>query len=508
MDNKEETLPPPAQEDITFVSEDAEGNSKDSDAKKKIPYPKHTFFILGNELCERYSFYGMRALLTVYMTDKLKYTDGEAFTLFHLFVFLAYFMPIFGSILSDQFIGKFNTIVSLSMVYVVGHIIKTVGSVESYAMPHEELCIIGLVIIAIGTGGIKPCVAAFAGDQFILPEQERQLQSFFSIFYMSINLGSLISMAVGPVLSKIPCLGKDDCYPLAFGVPAVLMIVATVFIVMGKPFYTIRPSDGIVTKSIGVIWKGLTSSKKSKSQHWLDPAKEKYGEDLVNDIKFLLGCNGILVLFLPLTAFWAVFDQGGSTWVLQAKDMDGILGSVAILPDQMQFINPFFILTLVPIFDRLIYPCFAKWNILVKPLQRITVGLFIAAVAFGISGILELSVQNHPVGSVHMLWQIPQIFVITVAEILISITALEFAYNQAPSSMKSIIQAFLLLTVAGGSLIATLQSIIFAIEDRAHHIFLFTGLAGVCAIIFTFMAWKFVPRKAKVEDAEENGYTD
>ena len=286
------------------------------------------------------------------------------------------------------------------------------------------------------------------------------------------------------------------------------MIIATVFIVMGKPFYTIRPSDGIVTKSICVIWEGLTSTKKSKSQHWLDPAKEKYGEDLVNDIKFLLGCNGILILFLPITAFWAVFDQGGSRWVTQAKDMDGTLGAVTILPDQMQFINPLFILILVPIFDRLIYPCLAKWNFLVKPLQRMTVGLYLAAVAFGVSGILELFIQSNPVGSIHMFCQIPQIFLITVAEILLSITGLEFAYKQAPSSMKSIIQAFWLLTVAGGNLIAFLQTLFFPITDRAHHIFLFTGLAVVCAIIFTFMAWKFVPRKAKVEDTEEDEDTE
>jgi len=504
MDNNKETLPPPVQEDVIFASEDAEGNNKDSEAKKKIPYPKHSFFILGNELCERYSFYGMRGILSLYLTEKLLYSKEDATTIYHMFIFLAYFMPLFGSILSDQFLGKFNTIVSLSMVYVVGHIIKTVGSVTSYDMPHRELCIIGLVIIAIGTGGIKPCVAAFAGDQFVLPGQERQLQSFFSIFYMSINLGSVISLGAGPALKELPCLGEDDCYPLAYGVPAVLMIIATVFIVMGKPFYTMRPSDGIVTKSLCVIWKGLTNlCKKDKSQHWLDPAKEKYGEDLVNDIKFLLGCNGILVLFLPLTVFWAIFDQGGSTWVFQANEMDGTLGSVNIIPDQMQFVNPLLILILVPIFDRLIYPCLAKWKILVKPLQRMTTGLYIAAVAFCISGILELSIQNNPVGSIHMLWQIPQTFLITVAEILISITGLEFAYMQAPSSMSSVIMAFWLLTVAGGSAIATVQTLVFPIEDRAHHIFVFTGLAGVCAIIFTIMALRFVPRKARAEDKDD-----
>jgi solute carrier family 15 oligopeptide transporter 1 len=125
-------------------------------------------------------------------------------------------------------------------------------------------------------------------------------------------------------------------------------------------------------------------------------------------------------------------------------------------------------------------------------------------VAFGVSGILELFIQSNPVGSIHMFWQIPQIFLITVAEILLSITGLEFAYKQAPSSMKSLIQAFWLLTVAGGNLLNVLQALIVTIEDRALAIILFAGVTVVSATIFTFLAWKFVPRKDKVEDVEED----
>jgi solute carrier family 15 oligopeptide transporter 1 len=79
----------------------------------------------------------------------------------------------------------------------------------------------------VGTGGIKPCVAAFGGDQFKLPQQERQLQQFFSVFYFSINAGSLISTFITPILREdVRCLEQNTCYPLAFGVPAALMIIA------------------------------------------------------------------------------------------------------------------------------------------------------------------------------------------------------------------------------------------------------------------------------------------
>lgn len=85
---------------------------------------------------------------------------------------------------------------------------------------------IGLFLIALGTGGIKPCVSSFGGDQFVLPQQEKQLVSFFSIFYFSINAGSLVSTFLTPIIRTEACLGRDTCYPLAFGIPAILMITS------------------------------------------------------------------------------------------------------------------------------------------------------------------------------------------------------------------------------------------------------------------------------------------
>ena len=117
----------------------------------------------------------------------------------------------------------------------------------------------GLALIALGTGGIKPCVSAFGGDQFKLPEQERQLQSFFTVFYFSINAGSFISTIVTPILREdVECFGDTTCYSLAFGVPAALMAVATVIIIAGKPLYKMNPPQGnIVFKVIHFEWNLL-----------------------------------------------------------------------------------------------------------------------------------------------------------------------------------------------------------------------------------------------------------
>lgn len=99
---------------------------------------------------------------------------------------------------------------------------------------------IGLVLIALGTGGIKPCVAAFGGDQFILPEEEKRLQGFFSIFYFAINTGGLAGMLATPTLRKaVTCFGQDTCYSLGFGFPAILMLLSLSILFLSFLYYVV-----------------------------------------------------------------------------------------------------------------------------------------------------------------------------------------------------------------------------------------------------------------------------
>ena len=255
---------------------------------------------------------------------------------------------------------------------------------------------IGLALIALGTGGIKPCVSAFGGDQFKLPEQERQLQTFFSVFYFSINAGSFISTIVTPILREdVECFGDTTCYSLAFGVPAALMAIALVIIVLGKPLYKMNPPQGnILFKVLGSIGTAIgknLAGKASGEKHWMDVSKEEYGEELVEDVKSLLR---VLLLYIPVPVWWALFDQTGSRWTFQATRMDGTLGAGTIKPDQMQVINPILILLLLPIFDKILYPLCAKCNFLKKPLQRMCFGGLLCAASFIVSGILELELQK------------------------------------------------------------------------------------------------------------------
>uniref|UniRef100_A0A3Q3WB15 Major facilitator superfamily (MFS) profile domain-containing protein n=1 Tax=Mola mola TaxID=94237 RepID=A0A3Q3WB15_MOLML len=171
------------------------------------------FFIVVNEFCERFSYYGMRAVLVLYLKYFLGWDDDLATTIYHTFVALCYLTPILGAIIADSWLGKFKTIVYLSIVYTLGQVILAVSAIHDITDKNKDgtpdditlhiaLSMVGLLLIALGTGGIKPCVAAFGGDQF-QDHQEKQRSTFFSIFYLSINAGSLLSTLITPILKGI-----------------------------------------------------------------------------------------------------------------------------------------------------------------------------------------------------------------------------------------------------------------------------------------------------------------
>lgn len=162
----------------------------------------------------------------MYLKTKLNLTENVATSVYSGFTMLVYFTCIFGGIVSDVWLGKFRTILYLSLVYAIGSVFVAVGAIPNIHVSPTVALYTGLLFIGIGSGGIKPCVAAFGGDQFT-PEQAHYMTNFFSIFYFAINAGSMLSTAITPNLrANVHCFGEYDCYPLAFGVPAILMIVS------------------------------------------------------------------------------------------------------------------------------------------------------------------------------------------------------------------------------------------------------------------------------------------
>ncbi|NXL10239.1 S15A1 protein, partial [Mesembrinibis cayennensis] len=373
-------------------------------------YPLSIFFIVINEFCERFSYYGMRAVLVLYFKYFLQWDDNLSTAIYHTFVALCYLTPILGALIADSWLGKFKTIISLSIVYTIGQAVMAVSSINDLTdhnrdgspdtvTVHIALSMVGLILIALGTGGIKPCVSAFGGDQFE-DDQEKQRSRFFSIFYLSINAGSLLSTIITPILRAQECgiHSKQRCYPLAFGVPAALMAISLVVFIIGSGMYKkVQPQGNImiqVSKCIGFAIKNRFRHRSKafpKREHWLDWASEKYDKRLIAQTKMVLK---VLFLYIPLPMFWALFDQQGSRWTLQATTMDGNFGSIQIQPDQMQTVNPILIVIMVPVVDAVVYPLIKKCKINFTPLRKITVGMFLAALAFVAAALVQVQIDK------------------------------------------------------------------------------------------------------------------
>ncbi|XP_058830098.1 peptide transporter family 1-like [Topomyia yanbarensis] len=361
-----------------------------------VRYPRSIFFIISNEFSERFNYYGMRTVLALYLTQKLNYDDDTATVIYHIFTSLAYFFPLMGAILADSWLGKFKTILYLSIVYCIGSTLIAMGAIPPLNLPATSMTVLGLLFIAVGSGGIKPCVSAFGGDQFKIPEQAVQLAKFFSLFYFAINAGSLISTTLTPILREdVHCFDDPDCFSLAFGVPAILMILSIIVFVCGKTMYTIKkPAGNMVVLVFKCIGNAITTKIKERDSnprsHWLDYAEAKYGKRVVSDIKSLMK---ILILYIPLPVFWALFDQQGSRWTFQATRMNGEIGAFTIKPDQMQVINPLLILAFIPFFEGLVYPTLEKIGIK-TPLQKLSFGGILAGAAFVLSGFVEIALDK------------------------------------------------------------------------------------------------------------------
>ncbi|XP_011826979.1 PREDICTED: solute carrier family 15 member 2 isoform X2 [Mandrillus leucophaeus] len=331
-------------------------------------YPLSIAFIVVNEFCERFSYYGMKAVLILYFLYFLHWNEDTSTSIYHAFSSLCYFTPILGAAIADSWLGKFKV-----------------------------LSLVGLSLIALGTGGIKPCVAAFGGDQFEEKHAEERTR-YFSVFYLSINAGSLISTFITPMLrGDVQCFG-EDCYALAFGVPGLLMVIALVVFAMGSKIYNKPPPEGnIVAQVFKCIWFAISNRFKNRSgdipkrQHWLDWAAEKYPKQLIMDVKAL---TRVLFLYIPLPMFWALLDQQGSRWTLQAIRMNGNLGFFVLQPDQMQVLNPLLVLIFIPLFDFVIYRLVSKCGINFSSLRKMAVGMILACLAFAVAAAVEIKINE------------------------------------------------------------------------------------------------------------------
>ena len=470
-------------------------------------FPRSIAFIVGNEFAERFTFYGIKAVLFLFMTDYKRWNSDEATALLHSFNMMAYFMPLFGSVLADSYWGKFKTILYLSLLYCGGSIMIAVSAIPGM---NDKLTMLGLLLLAIGTGGIKPNVSSFGADQLI--NAPKYVPLFFSMFYFSINAGSVISMFFTPILrGDLHCFGRQDCFPAAFGVPALFMLLATFIFFAGKREYLMVPpsNSNLLTQLFEIIssaFVGYVGDVREKgfknADFWLHPISEGFPRKRVFEFKALMH---VFQVMLPLPLFWALYDQQGSRWTAQAQLMNPHFIGLTIKPDQMPTSNAVLILAFIPLFNRFLYPLsmllpsFLQFHN--KPLRKMGLGMLLCGCSFIYSAFLQMAVDAHPYdvndanSGISISWQFGQYVIVTASEILFSITGLEFAYSESPVSLKSMAQAGWLLTVAVGNLIVVIiaESKLFA--KLANEMLFFAFMIWVALFIFMIISWNYTSFK-------------
>jgi POT family proton-dependent oligopeptide transporter len=455
-------------------------------------------YIVGNELAERFSFYGMRSILFAYMTVYLCQADGsadvfsdkEAEAWVHLFVGSAYLFPILGGFISDAFLGKYRTILFLSLVYCLGHGIL---ACMEWVGDTKILLLLGLVLIAVGSGGIKPCVSAHVGDQFG-SSNRFLLPKVFGWFYLSINFGAFASGLLTPFLLEAKRTAGsfgETIYPYfqwlvgskvegevifghhyAFGLPGILMALATLLFWLGRKEFVHVPPRG----------RAYFKDLREKENLWA-----------------LLKLWGI---FSFVILFWALFDQIGTLWQVQARELDRMIpkwvplwGGYELLPAQVSAVfNPLFILLLVPLFSKFIYPLLEQVSVL-TPIKKMGIGLWLMVLAFALVSIIEeLLIDGH---NLHITWQIVACLILTASEVMVSITCLEFAYTQSPKSMKSLVMALFLLTVSLGNYLTSAIKFLLtdtngqSVLEGAQEFWFWTLLMAGGAILYSFLSPRY-----------------
>lgn len=532
-------------------------------------WPKGVPFIVGNEGCERFSYYGMNAILYVYLVSLYSttalneaHTADTATSIVHLFKTGVYAFPMIGAILADRLFGKYSTILWLSLVYCVGHLVLSLTEGTIWGL------YLGLFLIAIGAGGIKPCVSAHVGDQFSRSNWHL-IQKIYQVFYFIINFGSFFATLL------IPLIKEWFGFRVAFALPGVLMFVATfvfwlgrnkfvhipakpsgklgmldslsstlLFMSAGSLFLTatqplwlillvsfsflmlglyvfglrqkVAPDDGFLAVSLFAVKSALDSlvAKPMVALRVSSGASSNERSSLVKptiasglrahfDAEAIEGAAAmmrIMSVFFLVSIFWALFDQHSTSWIRQASMMElnvniPFFGAVAFLPSQIPSLNPVMVMMLIPILAYVVYPTIAKLGFNPTPLRRMTIGMALASLSFVAVAVIQvkidvLAVSGHKVS---VLWQLIPYILITLAEVFVSITGLEFAYTQAPLRMKSTIMGFWLLTTALGNVLVAFTAR-FAHLDLVDFFWFFAGLMGVAALLFGFRAATYQER--------------
>ncbi|KAG0053833.1 peptide transporter ptr2 [Gryganskiella cystojenkinii] len=453
--------------------------------------PAAAWLVVVVEFCERFTYYGLSGPFQNYIQYPYTSERGAdhpgaigkgqqtATALNNFFQFFCYVTPVLGAIIADQYLGKYKTIVVFCGIYMLGVLILTLTSIPVAILHNAALpgLVIAMIVIGLGTGGIKANVSPMVAEQYtgtkptvktlksgekVIVDPSVTVQSIFNWFYWSINLGSL---------SAIITTNAEKYYSfwLAYLIPLIMFNGAVYALWWGKDKVVKAPPRGSVLleafRVIGIALKNGRNLDAAKPSVILaknpgsDMKSITWDDIFIDELRLTLKAC-LIFCFFPL--YWVIYNQITTNLTSQA----GTMLLYGIPNDVVNNIDPIVLIIFIPIFDKIVYPAFRRMGWELKPVTRISLGFFCAAIAMAWTAIVQHKIYitgpnfactlcdpDQTPNNVSIAWQIPSYFFIAISEIFASITGLEFAFTNAPATMKSVVMSVFLFMNCVGALL-------------------------------------------------------
>ncbi|KAF0929689.1 hypothetical protein E2562_023037 [Oryza meyeriana var. granulata] len=478
--------PSPLADEAALTNEDKASNTGDGSVDVKgNPASKHS---TGTECLEQLSFFGIQYNLVTFLTTKLHQRNAAAARNYTMWQGTCYVAPLAGAILADSFLGRYRTVVAFFSVYIIGMGTMTLSAASPAAISRSiqpAVFSLGLYLMAIGSGCIKSCVGPFGADQFDGgdPVERPKKSSYFNWFYFA--------MYVGGLTSGTAMVWVQDNYGwlIGFGVPALCTVLAMASFLLGSRMYRYhKPRGSPVVRACQVVVaavrkrnvvlphddfvlydgpaEGRQKLKHTDQFRFLDKAAVAVGGEAAQPWRLCTVTQveevKAIVRMLPVWATGIVYCMvlvQQSLFLVQGRAMRRRLGSAfAIPPASLNSIYAVAVLVLVPLYDRAVVPIARRLTGNergLSELQRIGAGLVLSVAAMAAAATVE-GRRLAAAGEMSIAWQVPQYMLLGASAVFAYVGQLEFFYNQAPDSMRSLCSALGHMTWSLGSYLSSI----------------------------------------------------
>lgn len=445
-------------------------------------------------ILERITFYGLLANLLPFLINWIGLSQSVSIAVVFTFTGLAWLMSTIGGIIGDSYSGRYNAVYGSLLIYIVG-----VGMVLAAACfselklgdlssLYQPLALVALIIISVGEGAYKANVTAFGGDQLQVGDDTKYRQ-FFNWYYWSINIAAFTAYTAIAYVEQNMKRG----FSYGFGILFICIFLACITLCVQRSVYVCHPPTGHIVRKVYNIIKEARHRKREQSswdrtgqyfpgyeeqmpmKSWLDYAMMKYGGSYLDtDVEEVKTIARVMLIFATLVPYWTIYFQMNSTFLLQGLHMilqvdlnatDTPTRKLNVVPAWLNLVDVCFVLMLIPLMDKIVYPWLDKKGWRLSVFKRISIGFLFAMGSMIVAGIVEIERReshyciNQTISNqtyyacLPIYYQIPQYGLIGISEVFASVAALEFAYKEAPKTMQSFVMGLFFFVQSAGSLL-------------------------------------------------------